>query len=519
MSSAENRRAFLKQLTVSGVAASGMLEVVARAAGAAGTATEIAGKRVFVAKFNHETNTFHPVKTKSFIFQPPLPDHSPYLAGLKKGDVHIVQGVYATPAGGGTVDGAACREAIDRILKSLRDAMPVDAVFLRVHGAMYAEDVGPAETVLVERVREIVGPKIPIACTFDLHGNIPSRLAEVGDILVGYKTAPHVDMIETSDHASRLLLATLRGEVRPVSYALPIPLLLQGEKSMTTSEPFHSLVEEAKRIEQEGVPGHKEKILAATLFVGCAWTDSADTSMCAVVTADGSRAAARAAAIHLARKIWEARTKFDYGCEAADLEDGVSRALAAKESTVFLSDTGDNVTASAPGDLPIVLRYLVERKVANSVVAGILDPVAVQKCYDAGEGNAVQLAIGTSIEKRCGPPLEANARVIRLATKDGGRVAVVKIGEVEAVLCERTPYFLARGHFKACGIDPLSYKIVVVKEGYLYPDLRTIAPRHIMLLTPGSGDMHLERLPYVRRRKPMYPLEPATTFDPDQAPA
>ena len=160
---------------------------------------------------------------------------------------------------------------------------------------------------------------------------------------------------------------------------------------MTTAEPFRSLVEEARRVEREGVPGHEAKILAVTLFVGCAWTDSHDTGMSVTVTADGSRAAARAAAIYLARKIWDARRQFAFGCETAELEEGVTRALAAKESTVFLTDSGDNVTASTPGDLPVVLRHLVERKVTSAVVAGLNDGPATSKCFEAGEGKKLRL--------------------------------------------------------------------------------------------------------------------------------
>jgi microcystin degradation protein MlrC len=95
--------------------------------------------------------------------------------------------------------------------------------------------------------------------------------------------------------------------------------------------------------------------------------------MSVMITADGSRAAGRAAAVHLARRIWDARRQFAFGCETAELEEGVTRALEAKETTVFLTDSGDNVTASTPGDLPIVLRHLVERKVKSAVVAGLND--------------------------------------------------------------------------------------------------------------------------------------------------
>jgi microcystin degradation protein MlrC len=98
------------------------------------------------------------------------------------------------------------------------------------------------------------------------------------------------------------------------------------------------------------------------------------------------------------------------------------------------------------------------------------------------------------------------------------RLAVVRIGDVEAILAEGPAAFTDPSQFAPCGIDPLSRKLVVVKEGYLFPGLTRIAPRHIMLLTPGSGDMRIERLAYVRRRRPLFPFEPDTPFDPEVAP-
>lgn len=498
------RRQFLKGgLIAAAVTGAGSGRLIARAAGGQ------RAKRVFMAAFSHETNTFHPVRTTAFNYgqasDRPLPN-------WQDSEIEVVPGATAHPAGGGTISRAACREAMDRVLGSVRQALPVDAVFLRLHGAMYAEEIGPAETVLVGEIRSLVGPKVPLACTFDLHGNIPARLADFGDILVGLKTAPHTDVPQTAELAGRILLDALSGKVHPVCYGLPVPIIVQGEKAMTTAEPFHSLVEEARRVEREGVAGHAEKILAVTLFVGCAWTDSPDTGMSVMVTADGSRAAARAAAVQLARRIWDARRQFSFGCETAELEEGVTRALAAKETTVFLTDSGDNVTANTPGDLPVVLRHLVERKIRSAVVAGLNDAAATQRCFETGPGKRVRLAIGAAIEKRFGPPLAAEVEVVRVATNP--RMAVIRIGEVEAILADGPTAFTRPSQFEPCGLDPLSRKLVVVKEGYLYPELTRIAPRHIMLLTPGAGDMRIERLTYLRRRKPVFPFEPDTVFEP-----
>ncbi len=174
------------------------------------------------------------------------------------------------------------------------------------------------------------------------------------------------------------------------------------------------------------------------------------------------------------------------------------------------------MTASTPGNLPIVLRRLVERKVQRAVVAAICDEAATRRCYEAGAGKRLKLRIGATIETRFGPPLEVEAEIVRLVPMVP-RAVVVRIDGVEAVLSEQTSAFIAPWQFQTCGIDPLQYKIVVVKEGYLFPKLSRIAPRHIMLLTPGSGDMRLERLVYHRRRKPMFPFEPETQFDAEAA--
>jgi microcystin degradation protein MlrC len=468
-----------------------------------------AKKRIFYSRFAHETNTFHPVPTASWNVSG---TGSLELSAWKNANLEIIPGLNATPDGGGLIAEGPCRDVMDRILSSLRNALPVDAVFLGLHGAMYAEGVGHAETELVGKVRELIGPGIPIACTFDLHGNIPARLGQSGDILVGLKTAPHTDSAQTAELAGQILLDTLEGKVKPVSYVLPIPILVQGEKAMTTAEPFRSLVEEARRLEREGIPGYEQQILAATLFVGCAWTDAPDTGMSVMITADGSREAARAAAIHLAGKIWDVRMQFAYGCETAELEEGIARALAAKEPTVFLTDSGDNVTASTPGDLPIVLRHLVERKVGNAVVAGINDAAAMKLCFEAGVGKRINLAIGASIEKRYGPPLKAQVEVIRLIQQPG--MAVIKIYDIEVILTDGPIAFIEPGQFEACGINPLERKIVVTKMGYLFPELTKIAPRYIMLMTPGAGDMRIEKLLYKRIRRPIFPLDPDTRFDP-----
>ena len=197
------------------------------------------------------------------------------------------------------------------------------------------------------------------------------------------------------------------------------------------------------------------------------------------------------------------------------MADGVERALSAKEPTVFLTDSGDNVTASTPGDLPLVLRLLVERNAQSAVVAGINDTAAVDRCFEAGEGKRLALSIGATIEKRFGSPLEQVAEVLRLVKNP--RIAVIRIAGVEAILADGPMAFTDPGQFTPCGIDPLSRKIVVVEEA-AYPGVTRIAPRYVMLLTPGTGDIRSEHLAYTHRREPLLRSRPDTALDPGAAP-
>ena len=369
----------------------------------------------------------------------------------------VVPGVSAHPTGGGTIAERPCREAMDKVRRfaprrpARRCGLPALA-----RGHVCRRHRAGGNRAGARGARRWSGRRCPSPAPSTCTATSRRGWRSSGDILVGLKTAPHTDGAQTAELAGRILLDTLAGKVRPVSYVLPIPMILQGEKAMTTAEPFRSLVEEARRLEREGVPGHEAKILAATLFVGCAWTDSPDTGMSVMVTADGSRAAARAAAIHLARRIWDARRQFAFGCETAELEEGVTRALEAKESTVFLTDSGDNVTASTPGDLP-------DRAAAPGRAQG-QERGGGRHQRRGGHGDASRRARARSCGSRSARPSRSgSARRWRPKSKwcAWSRARARRScasASVEVILADGPTAFTDPRQFEPCGIDPLSRK-------------------------------------------------------------
>jgi microcystin degradation protein MlrC len=210
--------------------------------------------------------------------------------------------------------------------------------------------------------------------------------------------------------------------------------------------------------------------------------------------------------------MWDRRHEFAFDQEVApSADEAIRRALAAKESTVFITDSGDNPTAGAPGDVPYFLSRLLELRVPDAVLAGIPDGAAVDACVRAGIGARVTVDVGGKLDPSHGGPLRVTGVVEHLGGHAPGgdepRTATLRVEGVRVILTERRQYFARLGDFRRAGVEPLRHRIVVVKLGYLMAELREIAPREILALTPGCADMELTRLPFTHVARPIFPLD------------
>jgi microcystin degradation protein MlrC len=253
-------------------------------------------------------------------------------------------------------------------------------------------------------------------------------------------------------------------------------------------------------------------VVDASLIIGCAWTDSPYTSTAALVVG-WSRDDAEREAAALALAMWDRRAEFGPEAETASVGEAVERALGARESTVFISDSGDNVTAGGAGDSPVFLERLVAAGARSAVVAGIADAGAVEACRLAGVGAVAEVALGGKLDATNFRPLLVRGSVERL----GERFAVLRVEGVEVVLTADRRGFTTLADFSRVGIDPLARKVAVVKLGYLFPELRECAPRAILALSPGFTDLQLDRLPYRRLARPIYPLDGEFAWSPEIA--
>ena len=476
------------------------------------------GIRILTGGIAHESNTFIPHLSTEGDFTvrrgaAALQDVE-WAAFLHESGVEVVPTLHAAARPFGAVE----RETFDafkgEILEGARAAGKVDGVYLDMHGALHAEGYEDAQVDFVRAVREIVGPDALIAGSFDLHGNISPEFASELNILTAYRTAPHVDGEETRLRAVTLLLDAIRDGRRPQVAHVNVPILIPGEKGITAVEPLQSLYAEIPRI------AASEGLIDASIFVGMPWTDVQRAGMSVqVVAADVSNAdLARQEVERLARMLWDQRSGLQFDVPTAQIDEAIQTAVEAPESTVFITDSGDNTTAGAAGDGTLVLQRLLAHEVPDAVLAGVVDPPAVAACVEAGVDAKVTLALGGKLDNVFSEPLEITGTVQFVAPEpaDGTRrrPVVVKVGNVLLVILNTRRSFTAPAHFEEVGIDPLEHKIVVVKLGYLFQGLRDISPRTIMALTPGFAYQVVENLPYEKIRRPMYPIDEDMEWSP-----
>jgi len=336
------------------------------------------------------------------------------------------------------------------------------------------------------------------------------------DILTAYRTAPHVDGPETRLRAVKLLLNAIEQGHHPVIAHINIPIIIPGEKGITSAEPLKTLYQRLPEIAK------KEGLLDASIFVGMPWTDVPRAGMSLQVVAEDSEYLDKAVqeSHRLARELWKQRMELKFDVPTDNIQGAVTTALNAPESTVFITDSGDNTTAGAAGDNTFVLEYLLSQSVKDAVVAGIVDPEAVLACEQAGVGAQVTLTLGGKIDTVFGKPLEITGAIRSITLESeirtpNRRPVVLELEGLLLVLLNERRSFTSPLDFEEVGIDPLAYKIVVVKLGYLFQELRDIAPKTIMALTPGFANQVIENLSFKNISRPIFPLDPDMLWEPE----
>ncbi len=478
--------------------------------------------RLFTALLGTETNTFSPFPTgfanfeQTYLVRGGAHGDQPFsfavpllrwraLARERGWAVAESLATFAMPAG---ITLRRVYESFrEEILADLRAALPVDAVLFMLHGAMVADGYDDCEGDLVQRVRAIVGPGVPVGVELDLHCHVTPALIASADAVVTFKEYPHTDPAERAEELFRIIAAAAERRVKPVTSSYDCGMIGIYH---TSQEPVKGFVAAMKALEG------KDGVLSVSLAHGFPWGDVPDLGTRVLVVTDDRPAEGAALARQLGEQFYATRGRVQPHYETVD--SALELAVSAGAGPVVLADVADNAGGGAPNDSTFILRRLVERGVANAAVGCIWDPVAVAVALEAGEGVTLDLRIGGKMGPMSGDPLDLRVRVDKIArnatqrfgpgtARLGDAVALHAANDLDIVVNSQRTQTFSPEVFTNVGIDPARKQVLVVKSmQHFYAAFAPIATQVVYVSAPGALVPDFKTLNYRKARRDLWPL-------------
>ena len=437
-----------------------------------------------------------------------------FLAGLEGTDeLQLVPTVAAWAPSGGPLS----TDCFESLLAPLEEATgpQLDGVLLALHGAMMTDRHDDADGELLRRVRQHVGPTVPVIATLDLHANITPAMLEHADGLIGYDTYPHIDLYEVGERAAAMLRGCVQTGRRPRTLAAKVPMIVPAEGMATSEEPMGPLLDDAFALRE------RAGVVSTSLFAVQPWLDVEDTGFTALAVIDDAAAtdATLAALVEIADEAWSRREEFL--APLVDVDEGIDRALRG-DGPVVLSDSADATGAGSAGDSAFVIERLLARDPDRPCVTCIVAPRTVAAAIDAGVGATVTVEIGAQVDPRWTQPMTVTGFVRTLSSGhfryrgrksrglevSMGRAAVLQVGAVFILAMERPAETIDPGMYESVGLPPERAAVVLVRSANQFRDsYRDIATETLILDTPGPSTARLERLPWQKVRRPIHPLD------------
>ena len=487
-------------------------------------------KRIGVASLMQESNTFSPRKCELADFESQglhrgaeildryrgsNTEIGGALAELARHGVESIPLLRAWAMSSGPLREQALASLSALLTAQLRSAGRLDALVLSLHGAMVADGLDSADDFLLGVARGVVGPRTPIAVCLDLHANVTTSLVARSDILVGYRTYPHIDLAETGSRAAHQLVRLLDGQISPVVAFAKVPMLVPAEVMQTTDGPMSELRAEADTRSTSGA------VLDVSLFPVQPWLDVRELGFGVIVTADRDQERADSIASLLSRSAWIRRERF-----TVDLVAPAAAFQKARQSPVrpfLMTESADSPTAGAAGDSPAMVAAALAHGRDLTTYVTVVDAPAVDACYRTGAGRSVSLSVGCTVEKRYHKPVDIAGTVDYLGGGDivlsgpgytgmqvsMGRFAVVSTGRLSLLLTERPAITFDPATFSAAGLSPVEADVIVVRSATNYrAGFPAAAAEAVTLDLPGASTPRLDRLDFRRAPRPLYPVDP-----------
>lgn len=492
--------------------------------------------KIAIGEFGQETNSFAPGPCSFERFSPTgwfEPDtllarfegSGSYLGGMIKAareeQVELIPLPSLKISAGPTLAGDMFRDVTEHIcahLNTVKDQ--IDGICFAIHGAGCAEGVDDLESATIRALRSVVGDRLPITCSADLHANHSDELLGLVQGIFGLKENPHVDSDTAGYCAMKALISILRGEIKPRMHLCRLPLLITPATGNTYNFPMKDIKEYfAAYCKRHG-------LLDATFFHGFSAADIPDSSASVLVVADGYDPEEHA--LTLARYVWSMREHFIP--RSLTPNQAIDLALASvKDRYVVINEISDNVGSGCPGDGTHTLRAMLERDVPNSIFNYMYDPEVALQAHEAGVGAVISIRLGGKTDTMSGDPIELdNVEVVALPEQEGytylspmnqglwcalGKTARLRHGNVEFIVVSTRKQTLDDGAITLTGANANDYRLIALKSANHFRGYFTDRADAIVTSDPpGLRCSDLRTYPYRRILRPKFPLDPDVTF-------
>ena len=428
---------------------------------------------------------------------------------------------------GGPVDARFFAALLAGMRARLGAADPVDGVYVSNHGGMTSTADEDPDGEMLAAVRAIVGPRVPVVATLDLHANISERMAENADLLLAYRTNPHVDQRERGAEAAGILAELMAGGKAFTAF-IRLPLAPASVSLLTAAGPYADLIARGQALKTP-------EIIAVSVVGGFVFSDTRKNGIAILVSARDNLAGARRVALDLARQAWRDRRRFVK--RLTPLADGVRLALEAGRDparpAVIFSDSGDNPGGGAGGTTVELLEAFCRAGVQRSLFGVFVDAALAAETHMAGPGARFEAVFNRGSTDRFARPFAAPARV--LALQDGkcvgrrglwagqaldlGPSAALDLGGVTVVVVTRRKQCADPVFFEMLGLDIAAARSVVVKSrGHFRAGFdEFFKPEQVYEVdTAGLTSPNLDRIAWKGLPRPVFPLDPDTEWrEPD----
>ncbi|MBT4963258.1 MAG: M81 family metallopeptidase [Francisellaceae bacterium] len=472
--------------------------------------------RIAVAGFQHETNTFSTQKTVLEDFEqadvwPKLCEGreilnllsgmnipmSGFIEQAAHEHVQVVPILWCSAPPSGLVNKDAFEMISQKIITGIIESQP-DAIYLDLHGAMVAEHQDDPDGSLIKQMRQQLDSTIPIIVSLDYHANVSKDMFEYSNLLLSYKTYPHIDMADTGKLACQILVHNIAGLSYKAFKLLPFQIPLPWQCS--TIEPMSTIFTNIEKLQNK-----YDAIISFCPAFPLSDVDYLGPTICSY--------GAKESDVNEIIKIVEhdiIQAKPDFNGKLWSATEAIDYSLS-RPGPIIFADTQDNSGGGASSDVVEIIKIFAERKLKSTVVAMVCDPISMEVVANHYEGDNIELTLGGRTSTPNQSPLCGTFKIISIRLGqfigtgpyykgcqiDLGPMACLDYQGVEVIVSSRKMQAADRSIFHYMGIDPSERHILCLKSSvHFRADFTALSSEILVVLSPGSNIADPKQLNY-----------------------